>query len=404
MTDNKPEILEICQKWIAAEGDDARQAIRDRVMKYLAAQPEDSPPTLAESLDPLIAKASAAKTEAEAAACFDEWTPPPEADIQPLQAFIEEPKPETILWRDTEDDSQNRWQYDPILAVGEVAVLAAPGGTGKSYLSLAVAVAAAAAAWPNGHGKACGLCAKAGPVVVVSYEDSAVRMAYRVKNMGPDEFPDQLYTWESPDPLWQGDPSRPGKTMPAASWRSLWDKVKAVKARLVIIDPASAALVDVSANEASPVRHFFRSIEKEAEAVGCGVLIVAHDTKSGRNEARDTGTAGAGAIAGSAVWFDAARGVLYLHRTESETTQRHLTAIKANHGRTGWGAVLRDVMSGTTYRGLELVEAHLPDAWREITKTEAKAKTNGKGTTKKKITRLPNETDAEYSKRVTRNG
>ena len=74
-----------------------------------------------------------------------------------------------------------------------------------------------------------------------------------------------------------------------------------------------------------------------------GVLVVAHDTKAARNEAKASGEPGAGAVAGSAQWFDAARGVLYLHADPHVADCRIVECIKANHGRRGWGARLREV-------------------------------------------------------------
>ena len=76
---------------------------------------------------------------------------------------------------------------------------------------------------------------------------------------------------------------------------------------MVVIDPASAALDSVSMNESGPVRAFMGALAREAKAAGCGVLVVAHDTKAARNAARDGGDRGAGAVAGSATWFDAPR-------------------------------------------------------------------------------------------------
>ncbi len=48
---------------------------------------------------------------------------------------------------------------------------------------------------------------------------------------------------------------------------------------------------------------------------------------------------GAGAVAGSATWFDAARGVLYLSRDADG--RRRLDCLKANHGASGWSVPIR---------------------------------------------------------------
>ena len=63
---------------------------------------------------------------------------------------------------------------------------------------------------------------------------------------------------------------------------------------------------------------------------------MAHDTKGARNEAREGGGPGPGAVSGSAQWTDGARGVLHLSRGEGGGLL--LAAVKSNYGPGGWGA------------------------------------------------------------------
>ena len=65
---------------------------------------------------------------------------------------------------------------------------------------------------------------------------------------------------------------------------------------------------------------------------------MAHDTKTARSAAKAGTLPGAGAVGGSAQWFDAARSVLYLHRGSEENSaiDRTLTALKVNNGVDGW--------------------------------------------------------------------
>ena len=62
-----------------------------------------------------------------------------------------------------------------------------------------------------------------------------------------------------------------------------------------------------------------------------GVLIVAHDTKAARNEARAGIGPGPGAISGSGQWSDGARSVLHLSGAGPED-RRLLTCAKSNYG------------------------------------------------------------------------
>lgn len=274
--------------------------------------------------------------------------------LRPVAEWENQPQPRPILWRDPDPSEGDAWP-DCVLSAGEVALLAGAGGLGKSYLSLALAHAATSPQTGASFGAACGLRCATGPVVLVSYEDAPVRVARRLKLIGGGTVPGGVHLWPDPDPLWTANPDY-GESRSGPTWAALWREVDKLRPVLVVIDPASAALADVSTSEGGPVRAFLRELAIEAARLDCGVLVIAHDTKAGRNEARAGQDPGAGAVAGSATWFDAARGVLHLVRGSGEG-ERLAVCIKANHGRTGWGVKLREAWrDGGSFAGLELAD------------------------------------------------
>ena len=106
---------------------------------------------------------------------------------------------------------------------------------------------------------------------------------------------------------------------------------------LVIVDPVSAALADADTSQTGPARTFLRLLSQEAATADCGVLLVAHDTKSARNLAmagQDPRSRGRRRFRGHP------RGVLTLVPDPAARDSRLLVVIKANYGRTGWGAQL----------------------------------------------------------------
>ena len=266
--------------------------------------------------------------------------------------FEGQPQPAPVLWHDN-PAAPDLQQADAVLSVGEVALLSGAGGLGKSTLVLELVSAAVAGAdLGQRFGRACGIRVAAGPVVLVSYEDAPTRIAHRLTWMNNGTVPHGVHLWPDPAPLWYGDGA--GASAPGASWLDLWRSVREVGARLVVIDPVSAALVDVSMSETGPVRAFLRELAREAERARAGVLLLSHDTKAARDAARRDEEPGAGAVAGSAAWFDGARGVLTLTR-KGEVGGRVLKCAKANYGRTGWTANLRERTGpGGAFRGLEL--------------------------------------------------
>ena len=261
--------------------------------------------------------------------------------LRPLRAYADAPVPAPVLWRDPAAAEPETAHPDAVLSIGEVALLSAAGGIGKSMTVLALAVAAAHAhVKAQAAGAACGLRVMAGPVALVSFEDSPARLADRLRFMVPDpgaHVAIGLHLQVAPDPaaLWT-------ECGPGPDWAPLWRTIRRTGARLLAIDPASAALADVSTTETGPVRSFLRALTVEAapsgDWAGCGVLIVAHDTKAARDSARRGDPPDAGVVAGSAAWYDGARGVLSM--TELAEDERLIECVKANYGRTGWGARL----------------------------------------------------------------
>ena len=285
--------------------------------------------------------------------------------LRPAIDFAGVPQPAPVLWRDHGSlVAHDPERCDAVLSIGEVAILSAAGGLGKSTATLEIATAAAAAADLGlPFGAACGLRAVPGPVVLVSYEDAPARIAARLRWSADADLSAGIVLWPDPEPLWTADLDARGASRHGPQWDALWREVRATGARLVVIDPVSATLADLSTAETGPIRAFLRALTSDAapnhdaQWDGCGVLLVAHDTKSARDAVRRGEDPGAGVVAGSAAWYDGARGVLTLSRDpRPDSTDRLLECIKANYGRTGWGARLSERIGPSgAFHGLEQI-------------------------------------------------
>ena len=124
-----------------------------------------------------------------------------------------------------------------------------------------------------------------------------------------------------------------GGAVEGAGFVALAELVERERPSLVVVDPVSAAAGAVGLNDAVGARAIMRAFASLSAATGAGFLIIAHDTKSARTEARAGLSPGAGAVSGSGQWHDAARAVLYMHRVDGG---REIECLKANHGRDGW--------------------------------------------------------------------
>ena len=294
-----------------------------------------------------------------------EWVPMLEAHFSLLRPLVDtgEPEPPPVLWH----DNGNAEFADAVLSVGEVAVLSGPGSAGKSTVTLSLALAAVNPTEEDEHGnkygEACGLRIRPGPVVLVSYEDAPVRIVARLKKMSGGKVPAGILVWPSPAPLFEIDDER--RAVPCRQWPALWDAIREIAPSMVIVDPVSAAM-DASTNDGGFVRSFMRKLATQADRVKVGVLLVAHDTKQARAEAAAGGRPGPGAVAGSATWYDAARGVLHLAREantnpdEPLSGRRTLRCEKANYGRSGWTVKLEEDMRAGRFVGFKTADAAGP--------------------------------------------
>lgn len=341
--------------------------------------PEDDP----EAADDRIRQAGDAKAMSEAIrkaqAIHD---PAGIVGLKPVREFAGE-LPSPVLWMDS------RRGGGTIMRVGEAALLSGSGGSGKSFVSLALAVAAAAAgAADEVHGSACGLHVRAGPVVVLSYEDDPRTVAWRcgliASSMGirHDSAIDVLLI-PDPAPLMEADHDNPGRALKAKLWTSLWRAIRSKSPSLVIVDPASAALAGVNLNDGATVRRFVRALAQEGKEGGFGILVIAHSTKAGRYGQADVGP---NAVAGSGQWTDASRGVLFMQGQGPKRAV--IQCVKSNHGPVGWAVELEADMRKRApkpdrFAGWKKLQRYGPEQWAErVLKLEearkARAKKSGR--------------------------
>ena len=257
------------------------------------------------------------------------------------------PLPDPVLWRDVGRAEADPAKVGTVLCRGEVAILSGPGEAGKSTVALALAHAA------RTGGAACGLRVEAGRVAVLSFEDSPARIAARMEWFGPAGDWEHVRIAPTPSPLWTADPEDRRASGRSEWWREWWRAVGEWGARLVVIDPASVAFAGANPSDGAAVRAFLLAVQAEAAEAGAGALIVAHDTKAARNEARAGLSPGAGAVAGSGQWHDGARAVLHLSAAGPDE-KRLIEAVKANYGPSGWGARLAPRWEVERWRGLRL--------------------------------------------------
>ena len=173
----------------------------------------------------------------------------------------------------------------------------------------------------------------------------------------------------------------------APEWRPFWLAVEAAKPSLVVLDPLSALAGGANLNDGGTARFVVEHIADESERHDAGVLIISHDTKAARSQAKAGGDPGAGAVAGSGTWHDAARGVLYLYKNPTKENSLMLRCLAANHGRDGWGGHAhrgaRRALHGVLARGRYDDSGPSTTSWRLGERLRERPMKRGKGSSER---------------------
>ncbi|NLV39884.1 MAG: AAA family ATPase [Candidatus Hydrogenedentes bacterium] len=221
-------------------------------------------------------------------------------------------------------DAPLPWLVDGWLLSGNVTLLAAPGGVGKSMLSLALAASVV-------HGRALinGMAPLAqGAAVMLSYEDNRTAVAKRLRALQRHHKLDgegfeadldkHLHLLDDPRPLAEVD--RAGNVRPTAFYTELAATVRRMQPRLVVVDTLRRAGGALDGNAAAHIGELLSLLGDLARESGAAVLVLAHVRKG-------TGKADAGAenVRGSSAATDEARGAWELRKTADGNLELHIT-------------------------------------------------------------------------------
>ena len=239
-----------------------------------------------------------------------------------------------------------------LLSPGQICLLSAEGGVGKSALTAHIALATAML--PENsynpelhqlHQLQGGVFDGAGgTVLMATYEDPPPVTRWRMmmlaesldaKNKGlqAQQALERVYVLNMSGWTVYGPPEHGGysaRPAPLAGWNVLWEAVELVKPKLIILDPVLKAYAG-EPNTVSPVREFLGDLAGTAleRSPGAGIILVAHSTKAARSGRQDPFDPGQ--VAGSGAWADECRGVMTMTWNE-ETDQRTLAIPKSNWG------------------------------------------------------------------------
>lgn len=214
----------------------------------------------------------------------------------------------------------------PYIPIGEITIMFAAGGTGKSFLTCGIAADISAGRTlpiPNYEQ------AKTTPenVLFISAEDSASVLKQRIFTAGGDIS--KCYCVAPPDTPEELEKYRPFELPVDAHDKTHIEAfeqlIKDTKAKLIIIDPWAAYIgKDTDMNRANSIRAITAVLVVIAKKMGCAILVVAHVNKKAQaDNAND-------AVSGSVDLINSARSALAV-RTFGDSDSRVMVHTKCNY-------------------------------------------------------------------------
>ena len=262
---------------------------------------------------------------------------PPLAKLRPssrwhVQTGSEvEPKPVEFLW-------------NPYLPVGEVTMVMAAGGVGKTF-----ALCGIAAEMSRGRRPLNGLDSFE-PVhtLFVSAEDRASVLRERLEKSGADLGFIHILD----------DAASVGLSLAADSGQELCGLIQATGARFVVLDPLHAFIGDIDINRVNMVRPVMHALAAVAKAADCSIVIVSHVSKR-----QSDGNANNMAI-GSVDLVNACRSVLRIagDETGQNPNRRVLVQTKSNYAAYGASIAYEIADDGMRWLGFSVLTRDLLEA------------------------------------------
>jgi putative DNA primase/helicase len=213
---------------------------------------------------------------------------------------------------ETQEPLAPEFVWDKLVPADTVTLLAAHGGTGKSFVALMLCVAVALGL------PLFGLGTRQGKAAFFSGEDGAAMLRYRLRlvcrRMGVQmrDLKDQLFIMDATehDPrLYVEATGRRGGDV-TATFEALRGFVHREGISLVVLDNASDTF-DAPEIDRARVRAFMRALTVMARQANAGVLLLAHVDKGTSRGERGPNSEG---YSGSTAWHNSARSRLFMHR------------------------------------------------------------------------------------------
>ena len=246
----------------------------------------------------------------------------------------------TVKLSEVETEKQE-FLWNPYIPIGEITVMFAAGGTGKSYATIGITADVSAGRTLPKYGEKPTTTTPA-KVLIISAEDTASTIKNRMQEIGGN--PDNCILLKTPKNLLELHEDSfllPQDKDDIAHIEAFANLLKEIKPKLVIIDPWSVYIGnDKNMNKSNDMRGITTVLTTLAKEYHCAILIVAHVNKMPQMENANN------AVSGSTALIDAARSALCVRSFGADSDRRVIIQTKANYSHKGKAVCYRIIDQG----------------------------------------------------------
>ncbi len=246
----------------------------------------------------------------------------------------------TVKLSEVESEKQE-FLWNPYIPIGEITVMFAAGGTGKSYATIGIAADVTAGRTLPKYGEKTAIT-NPGKVLIISAEDTASTIKNRMQEIGGN--PNNCILLKTPKNLLELHEDSfllPQDKDDIARIEAFANLLKENNPKLVIIDPWSVYIgSDKNMNKSNDMRGITTVLTTLAKEYHCAILIVAHVNKMPQMENANN------AVSGSTALIDAARSALCVRSFGADSDRRVIIQTKANYSHKGKAVCYRIIDQG----------------------------------------------------------
>lgn len=264
------------------------------------------------------------------------------------ESVVEQPtEKEKIYYRpirltDVEPEKRE-FLWNPYIPIGEITVMFAAGGTGKSFATVGIAAdITAGRTLPRYNEEQ--TTTNPERVLIISAEDTAGIVRSRMQKIyGNTDNCILIRTPNNRKELEEDSFLLPQGKYDKPRIEAFAQLLTETKPKLVIIDPWSVYLGDdKNMNKANDVRGVTTVLTTIAKEFNCAILIVAHVNKMPQMENANN------AVSGSTALIDAARSALCIRSLSVDSDRRVIVHTKSNYSKKGKTICYRIIDEGDT--------------------------------------------------------